>query len=63
MSGTDSDVTEILNFATQVGNPDTPPEETARKCGWIDGDGDVTSDGRDLLKSLGDQEGTRSAFR
>ncbi len=63
MADTDAERTEILNFATQVGNPDTPPEDTARSRGWLDDAGEITDDGREVLKSLEDQGGTRSAFR
>lgn len=58
-----SDSARILAFATQVGAPDTPPEDTARTRGWLDDTGALTDEGRDLLKSLDDQSGTRSVFR
>lgn len=59
----ESDLSRILAFAVHVGSPDTPPEETARARGWIDDDGRPTDEGREMLKSLGDQVGTRSVFR
>ena len=54
---------QILALAGQVGNPDTPPEETARNRGWLDADGEPTQEGIDVLENLADQAGTRSAFR
>ena len=53
----------ILAFATQVGSSETAPEETARKRGWLDGEGRPTEEGVKLLESLGDQVGTRSVYR
>ncbi|CAM4399161.1 hypothetical protein [Palleronia rufa] len=58
-----SDTARILTFATQVGAPDTPPEDTARARGWLDDAGAPTDEGRALVKSLDDQTGTRSVFR
>ncbi len=63
MSDTSGDRARLLGFAQQVGNPDTPPEDTARTRGWLDASGEITEDGEDVLKSLGDQEGTRTVFR
>ncbi len=63
MADDETDSARILSFAQQVGNTDTPAEETARRRGWIDAEGNVTDDGRDVLKSLGEQGGTRSVFR
>ena len=63
MAETEDERTQILNFATQVGNPDTPPEETARNRGWIDDSGEITDEGHDVLKSLDDQDSTRTVFR
>jgi hypothetical protein len=53
----------IIAFASQVGGADTPPEEKARRRGWLDGDGAPTPAGEELLTSLGDQKETRTVFR
>ncbi len=63
MTDLESDRSRVLAFAAQIGSAETQPEDTARDRGWIGADGAVTDDGRALLRSLGDQAGTRSVFR
>jgi hypothetical protein len=53
----------IIAFASQVGGAGTPPEEKARRRGWIDAQGVPTEEGLALLESIGDQAKTRTVFR
>ncbi|SPJ25108.1 hypothetical protein [Palleronia abyssalis] len=63
MTDDTSDRARILQMATHMGSPDTPPEKTARNRGWLDEDGLPTDEGREMLKAMGDQQGTRTVFR
>lgn len=56
---------EILAFAEKLTSEEgeNSAEAIARRRDWIDPDGRPTDDGRDLLRALRDQEGTRGAFR
>ncbi|WGH78045.1 hypothetical protein [Jannaschia ovalis] len=53
----------ILAFAANVGGATNAPEAKARRRGWLDDKGEPTADGRKLIDSLGDQDGTRTVFR
>jgi hypothetical protein len=71
MSSTETEMTpdqkdardRIVAFASQVGRAETPPEEKARRRGWLDAEGAPTDQGLELLESLGDQRSTRTVFR
>ena len=53
----------VLNFANYLRSASTPPEMFARERGWLDEQGNPTSDGIELVEALSGQYGTRSAFR
>jgi len=57
------DISRILAFARQVGEPLSDPATVARARNWLDEAGRITGDGLALLRSLTDQEGTRTVFR
>lgn len=63
MPTTADDISKILAFARQVGEPEADPASVARARNWLDADGRITADGAALLRSLTDQEGTRTVFR
>jgi hypothetical protein len=60
---TSDDLSRILAFARQVGEPAADPGTVARARNWLDEAGRITADGLALLRSLADQEGTRTVFR
>jgi hypothetical protein len=60
---TADDTSKILAFARQVGEPQADPASVARARNWLDEAGRITADGLALLRSLTDQEGTRTVFR
>lgn len=53
----------IAWFAQHLGRPEASGEEVAVQRGWLDRDGRPTDAGRELLRQLRDQVGTRSVFR
>ncbi|SEM72741.1 hypothetical protein SAMN04488012_10645 [Palleronia salina] len=57
------DMTRLMAFARHVGRPDTDPRDTAMRRGWLTRDGALTEDGRATLKSLAEQDHTRTVFR
>ncbi|MCU0908783.1 MAG: hypothetical protein MUF73_15410 [Rhodobacteraceae bacterium] len=57
------DISKIIAFAAQVGEPLADPAAVARTRNWLDETGRITADGAALLRSLTDQEGTRTVFR
>ena len=63
MPATTNDISKLLAFARQVGEPLADPASVARARNWLDDAGRITVDGMALLRSLTDQEGTRSVFR
>lgn len=63
MPTTANDISKIIAFARQVGEPGADPSSVARARNWLDEADRITADGVALLRSLTDQEGTRTVFR
>lgn len=57
----DSIKRRILSVAHHLVGSD--PESSARERAWICDDGQVTEDGRDLARAMGEQGETRSMLR
>ncbi|MEO1014114.1 MAG: hypothetical protein AAFX08_02895 [Pseudomonadota bacterium] len=54
----------LLGYAAALySEADGAPIDHARRQGWVDDDGQITKAGKDALKALSEQKGTRSAFR
>ncbi len=54
---------DILAFASHLDDPKKDPELKARDRRWLDGAGQPTEDGLQLISAIGEQAGTRTAFR